>query len=401
MSNFNRRHFLYFASSTLATLGINQLTFLQQAQNYGQVLAKSTSRKLALLIGINQYLHEPLAGCLNDIELQRHLLIHRFGFNPKDIYILTDKQATRQGILEAFEEHLIKQAQPGDVVAYHYSGHGSRIFDPQPIMRTNQHPRHPKELNGTFVPIDAELPPGYPEAGGSVIDIMGHTLFLLMSALKTENVTVTLDSCFAGGATRDAVVRTRPGGKNILVSPLEKAYQQQWLKRLKMSPEEFVKGYRKGVAKGVVLAATQHQQLAREVNINGFHAGVFTYLLTNYLWQEDKTVDEIIAAIRPQIPRTFKQIPTYEVKPDSNYQNQKLFFIKNPAPIGNAVITEVKGNKVKLWLGGVEDLGTIDVGTIFNVVGGNGKVKIVDRIGLVGEATAEGNVETGMILSQI
>ncbi|NEP15164.1 MAG: caspase family protein [Symploca sp. SIO2C1] len=39
-----------------------------------------------------------LKGCINDVELQRHLFIHRFGFNPRDIYTLTDEQATRQEI---------------------------------------------------------------------------------------------------------------------------------------------------------------------------------------------------------------------------------------------------------------------------------------------------------------
>jgi hypothetical protein len=398
MSNISRRNFLYFAGSALATLGINQISFLQQAQNYGQVLAKTTSRKLALLVGINEYASQPLDGCVNDIELQRHLLIHRFGFNPKDIYILTDKKASRQGILEAFEEHLIKQAKPGDVVVYHYSGHGSRIFDPQPIIRANV--RGQQELNGTFVPADSELPEGYPNTGGAVKDIMGHTLFLLMSALKTEDVTVVLDSCFAGGATRDGKIRSRAGGKNILVSPDEITYQQQWLKKLKMSPEAFVKGYQTGVAKGVVLAATNPQQFAREVNINGFKAGIFSYLLTQYLWQQDSTVDKAITSILPQIPRGFNQTPGYEIKPGSNYKTQQLFFIEKPAPTGNAVITEVKGKNVKLWLGGA-DLAAVDVGTIFNVVGGTGKVTLVDRTRLVGEATAEGNVKTGMILRQV
>ena len=42
---------------------------------------------------------------------------------------MTDKQATRQGILTTFEEHLIKQAKPGDVVVFHFSGHGSQVED--------------------------------------------------------------------------------------------------------------------------------------------------------------------------------------------------------------------------------------------------------------------------------
>ncbi|MGB7441027.1 MAG: caspase family protein, partial [Coleofasciculaceae cyanobacterium] len=119
MSNLSRRQFFYFTGSALAALGFSQFNLPQQANHYGKVLAKSTPRKLALLVGINNYSSQPLLGCFNDVELQRHLLIHRFGFNPKDIYTLTDEQATRQGILEAFEEHLIKQAKPEDVVVYH------------------------------------------------------------------------------------------------------------------------------------------------------------------------------------------------------------------------------------------------------------------------------------------
>jgi len=115
MSKSTRRQFLQFLAATLVTLGIDPILFHRKTQRHRQVLAQSTSRKLALLVGINSYSKQPLNGCVNDIYLQRELLIHRFGFNPQDIYILEDKQATRDGILTAFEEYLIKQAQPGDV----------------------------------------------------------------------------------------------------------------------------------------------------------------------------------------------------------------------------------------------------------------------------------------------
>ena len=68
----------------------------------------------------------------------------------------------------------------------------------------------------------------------------------------------------------------------MLVSAVEKSYPQQWLSQLKMSPEEFVRGYRTGVAKGFVVAATAPDQLARELNINGFKAGIWRALAT--LW---------------------------------------------------------------------------------------------------------------------
>lgn len=393
MPRITRRHFLQFTGSALASIGINQLLFQRQAQRYSQALAQSTPRKLALIVGINNYASQPLEGCLNDVDLQKNLLIYRFGFNPKDILVLPDAKATREGILTAFEEHLIKQAKPGDVVVYHYSGHGSRIFDPNPIVID---PRK-DGLNGTFVPVDGTLPAGYPNVGGSVKDIMGHTLFLLMSALKSENVTVVLDSCFSGGATREARVRSRDGGKNILVSADEKNYQQQWLSRLKMSPEDFVKGYRAGVAKGVVLSATAPDQLAREININGFKAGIFSYLLTHYLWQEDSNIERLFPKILPEIPKNFEQLPRYEVKVGSRYQQQPPFFINSPNSTAQAVVTRVSGDTAQLWLGGV-DLRKVKAGTVFTAVKGTGQVRVVSRDGMVAQATVEKAVTEGMPL---
>ncbi|MFB2882187.1 caspase family protein [Floridanema aerugineum] len=396
MTRITRRHLLQSASSALAALGINQLLFQQQAHRYGQALAQTTSRKLALLVGINEYPSQPLEGCLNDVELQRNLLIHRFKFNPKDILVLTDGAATRQGILTAFEEHLIKQAKPGDVVVYHYSGHGSLIFDPNPIVvEPNK-----AGLNGTFVPVDSTLPRGYPEVGGAVKDIMGHTLFLLMSALKTENVTVVLDSCFSGGATRESRVRSRDGGKNVLVSADEKTFQQKWLSQLKMSPEEFVRGYRTGVAKGVVVAATAPDQLARELNINGFISGIFSYLLTHYLWQSDSNIEQVFQKILPEIPKHFNQMPRYEVKPGTSYQQQPLYFVNSPNSTAQAVVTRISGDTANLWLGGV-DLRKVNEGTVFTAVKGTGQVKVLSRNGVVAQAKIEKAVTEGTPLRLI
>ena len=393
MIRTTRRHFLQFTGSALAAIGFNQLSFLQSAQRYGQVLAQSTPRKLALIVGINNYTSNPLEGCLNDVVLQRNLLIYRFGFNPKDILVLPDTKATREGILTAFEEHLIKQAKPGDVVVYHYSGHGSRIFDPNPIVVE----RGQEGLNGTFVPVDGNLPDGYPAVGGSVKDIMGHTLFLLMSALKTENVTAVLDSCFSGGATRKSRVRSRDGGKNVLVSSDEKTYQQQWLSRLQISPADFVKGYRKGVAKGLVLAATAPDNVAREININGFTAGIFSYLLTHYLWQDDSNIERVFQKILPEIPKDFDQLPRYEVKVGSDYQRQAPYFINSPQSPAQAVVMRVSGNNAQLWLGGV-DLRKVTPGTVFSAMKGTGQVKVVSRDGLLAQATVEKAVTEGMPL---
>jgi hypothetical protein len=404
MSRISRRHFFQFAGSTLATLGLSQLN-IQQADRYGKVLAQSTPRKLALLVGINEYSDQPLRGCVNDMELQRHLLIHRFGFNPKDIYTLTDKQATRQGILEAFEEHLIKQAKPGDVVVYHYSGHGSRVIDPDPLVVD---PGKKGGTNGTFVPVDHGLIDQSSEQEGVVEDIMGHTLFLLMLALKSENFTAVLDSCYSGGSTREIRVRARDNkDKKLQISPGEKLYQDQWLSRLNLSREDYVRLYRRGVAKGVVLAATDPNEKAIDMPFNGFHVGAFTYLLTQYLWQQTSTPEKAIAYAVENMPKDFKQTPLTEVKVNSGYEKQPIYFTNTSNSAADAVITEVKGNQVKLWLGGVDPaaMKTVRQGKVFTTVGAkessSGRVTLESRDPsnrLIGIGTVEGVVREGTLL---
>lgn len=408
MSRISRRNFCQFAGSALATLGLSQVNIQQQGDRYGKVLAQSTPRKIALLVGINKYQGQPLAGCLTDVDLQRHLLVHRFGFNPKDIYTVIDEEATREGILKAFEEHLIKQAKPGDVVVYHYSGHGSRVADSEPIVVSST--RDNSGLNSTFVPVNSGLPAGYPQKGGVVQDIMGHTLFLLMSAVKSENFTAVLDSCYSGGGTRrEFVVRSRDGGDKIQISPEEKAYQKKLLSNLKWSREEFVKRYRAGVAKGVVLAATNPAQVAADASFNGFSAGAFTYQLTQYLWQQTSTVESAIAKVTPLMPKSryFQQTPLYDVKVGSNYEKEPVYLINPTSSAADAVITEVKGNQATLWLGGLqeESLGDLEDGSAFAIIdargSSSGKVTFKSRKGLVGEATVEGVVKPGTLLRKV
>ena len=405
MSQISRRHFLQFAGSTLATIGLSPL-IQQQGDRYGRVLAQDTPRKLALIVGINDYPEigraRALRGCVNDTELQRRLLIHRFGFNPCDILVLTNAQATRKGIIGAFENHLINQAKPGDVVVFHYSGHGSRVFDPDVLVYGV--PKGKTGFNSTFVPVDSRLPAEFPKVGGVVKDIMGHTLFLLMSALQTENVTAVLDSCFSGDATRaDFIPRSRAGGDNLQISPDEKAYQDEQLSKLKLSRDEFVKLYRAGVAKGVVLAATKTYQTAADAHFNGFYAGAFTYLLTQYLWQQTSTVESAISSIREPLFETYEQSPLADIKPGSGYESQPIFFIDTNKPPAQAAITELTGDRATLWLGGLNkrNLRALKNGTVFTIVDrGNGQVTLNSRTGLVGEATLNGTAEPGALLQK-
>jgi hypothetical protein len=382
MSHIKRRQFLQFAGSTLATLGLSYLDVMRKGDRYAQVLAQSTPRKLALLVGINAYQNssDRLAGCITDVEMQQHLLIHRFGFNKNDVHILTDAQATREGILGAFKEYLIGQAKPGDVVVFHFSGHGSRVDDSpecdEVVLKLSENC-----LNSTIVPADNSLPLVARRRGGIASDITGHTLFLLASAVNTENLTVVLDSCHAGGGKRgNLTVRALDGGAQVKVSPAEKEYQRQLLSQLNLSPDEYIQARRAGVAKGVVIASADRKQLAADQRFNGFAAGAFTYVMTQYLWQQ--TGDEPVASAIANIARTTNQIsstgqiPEYEAKQTSNPQKPAYFLNQQTLP-AEAVITKVEEDGVQLWLGGVnsQSIPAFDRGAILTVIDAEGKAQ--------------------------
>jgi len=160
----------------------------------------SGNKKLALLVGINNYKYpdsiSPLAGSVNDVEDMKQLLIGKFEFPPENIVVLEDAQATHAAIINAIQTHLIAKAQPGDIVVFHYSGHGSQMKDVTGKMVSG--------IDETIVPYDSRDPEG------KVFDISGaelHALLVQLSA-RTKNLTFILDSCHSGTLVRGARVRS-------------------------------------------------------------------------------------------------------------------------------------------------------------------------------------------------
>jgi len=81
-------------------------------------------KKRALLVGINYAgSGNALKGCLNDAIHMKALLESR-GFT--EIKSVLEKEATTEGI-KAGLEWLVADTTPGDVIVFHYSGHGSQL----------------------------------------------------------------------------------------------------------------------------------------------------------------------------------------------------------------------------------------------------------------------------------
>ncbi len=98
----------------------------------------AAARDRALVVGIDLYPHvlvngvanqRNLAGAVNDARRMADLATSAFGFAPEDVVLLTDLDATRDGILAAFRRELVEKTAPGDRVLFYYAGHGAQVAD--------------------------------------------------------------------------------------------------------------------------------------------------------------------------------------------------------------------------------------------------------------------------------
>lgn len=86
-------------------------------------------KRRALLCGINDYQSvTDLRGCLADVEDMRSLLREVYGFAEDDIHVLTDGEVVKKRLKKEWQR-LLKDAGPGDLLVFHFSGHGSYVPD--------------------------------------------------------------------------------------------------------------------------------------------------------------------------------------------------------------------------------------------------------------------------------
>ncbi|MBD2677490.1 MULTISPECIES: caspase family protein [Nostoc] len=332
-----RRTFLNRIGSILAVLGLTEAEWLTLGNRYYYALAQPSPRKLALLIGINQYPKLPyLSGCLTDVELQRELLIHRFGFQRSDILTLTEEQASREFIEAAFVDHLGKQAQADDVVVFHFSGYGSRVK-----LETSS-----DAMQNALVPANESQ---NTQNEKIVNYLLEESLLLLLRSLPTNRVTGVLDTSYS---VPNSVIGLKI--RALQESPEAKlvAEELDFLKELKTQ---------KSRSTPVVLTATSsYKQSAREAVFSGFSAGLFTYALTQYLW-------EITPATKIQVALSHVENSLYKLgskqQPDllntQKNQNVETLHLTSLLPDSNiggeGVVRAVEedGKTVQLWLAGL------------------------------------------------
>lgn len=194
------------------------------------------AEKYGIIVAIGAYL--PKTGwstisSVNDVPLIKQSLLSQ-GFEEKNITTLIDAEATKLGIITALEK-LTAKIKPGDIVVFHYSGHGQQIFDD-----------NGDEVDGkdeALVPYDAWVRYTFNYKGENHLrdDELGTILANFRNKLgKTGQLMVVLDSCHSGSSTRG---RKSRGGEATFApenwQPLaqDKTKGSAMMERVKIAPD--------------------------------------------------------------------------------------------------------------------------------------------------------------------
>lgn len=372
-----RRIFLQRIGSVIAVLGITETQWLSSNNRYYQALAQSNSRKLALLIGINNYLRHPaLKGCLTDVELQKELLVYRFGFQPSDILCLTDEQASKDLIEKAFFEHLINQVKPGDVVFFHFSGYGGRI-----------------QSENALITADGNNAQNTP----NVNYLREKTLLLMLRSLPTEHVIAILDTSFniVNDTNKGLAIRAYPTILTTGIDYNDLDLQKQLKEKINTT------------LPALILSATSNQnQLAREAQMSGFNAGLFTYALTQYLWENTPATTVKVSLER--VTSVMQQLGSNQqpniFNGNRNQQRQILNsnFLPSDSITAEGAITAIEedGKTLQLWLGGIapQILEYYNANSQFQVIANSDLplLTLRSRLGLTAKAAIIGGTDSSL-----
>lgn len=271
----------------------------------------------ALLIGIDGYnpnrLYKNLKGAVRDINLVASYLLETLKIPAERVFKLTspnpevaatietkDLEPTYENIVAQFNA-ITKIAQPGEQVYIYYSGHGGRATTIYP------------ELKGADQNDEGIVPMDIGAGGRYLLDVELATLLKRMTD-KGLIVTVIMDCCHSGGATRgDAAIRSgdetdkTPPNKESLV-----AKDEELIKNWKIQT-----GGLNGEIAGappannyVLLAACRPNEYAYEYTFDGKERhGALTYWLIQTLATSStglsfrKLYDRVCAQIQSKFPQ--------------------------------------------------------------------------------------------------
>jgi len=187
--------------------------------------------KHALVIAISDYpkvsgreKNWPQLSSKNDYDLVMEML-KRQEFQQGNIISLLDKDATVENIENAFEK-LISTSNSGDIIYFHFSGHGQQVADVNPpknfkakFLKKDEKDGYDEALVTYNAPLEFEK--DYQYQDHFVDDQMNYYMNRLRKKIGgTGQVIAVFDCCHSGSATRGQsaeVIR----GTNIICAPAD------------------------------------------------------------------------------------------------------------------------------------------------------------------------------------
>lgn len=254
----------------------------------------------ALVIGVNEYSRLPsgsnLAGCVNDAERMAAAL-RRYHFQ---VSLLTDGQATRQGILSALDE--MKGAIGGtDRVVFYFAGHGTLASHSEAVL----------------LPSDAE-------DNSETHDIRTHELYDAMRAMPAASKTVILDSCFSGGMMRSIRRHAKLLSRFYFRSRLRRSLDREGKRWLLTSTNHQDSNHEVAPAGGICYyTACMGNEVSNEKDIEGNRDGLFTYYLTQRLRGQGDLWQDISSAVNRHVSDDSEDLQHPRLSPA--YLNKRCF----------------------------------------------------------------------------
>ncbi|MBT3421812.1 MAG: DUF4384 domain-containing protein [Bacteroidetes bacterium] len=253
-----------------------------------QLIAVQTSpKKIALVVAVAKY---PKSGGWSQISSDKDIplitnALESQGFD--DIQLLTDEDATKSGIIQAIET-LIAKSNKGDIVVFHFSGHGQQIQDDNGDEKDDGY-------DEAIVPYNAQVryQPGVYEGENHLRD---DELDILFSRLrerlgKEGNLLVILDACHSGTATR-GMAKTRGTMSKMAkegYNPLNSGHQEVGMADVDKTNKTSSRGVGNDLASMIVLSGASPQQLNYETKDDeGNSVGSLSYAFSRAVRKSGK-----------------------------------------------------------------------------------------------------------------
>ncbi|MEN8219663.1 MAG: caspase family protein [Pseudomonadota bacterium] len=220
-------------------------------------ISPSLAHDRALLVGIDTYQYvTPLRGSKNDVKDMRRFIQKVWGYRSSEIRTLLDKEATRENILNSFDEWLIEGSQRGDRVFFYYSGHGYYIYD--------EDGDEDDGYDETLCPVETQI-----TANTMILD---DEIKERLQRLKGRQVTVVIDACHSGSVTKNLAQRSAMPIIKIPVLKSQRVFGSPKSLSRSMNAEGFISSERNVIA----YSAVAPNQVAL-VDIEHPYRGVFTH----------------------------------------------------------------------------------------------------------------------------